>query len=680
MYGTEILPSAGMLAHLEDQVMQRLSRLPPSIFEVTLDVLGDMALTLATLPMARWAMKRDGFARCVGEHFSWPEATAAADIAIEKGLLVERPYERGVYRPKDAGWFMWLAARRVAKTDDQDGLLDHRLRGPLMDVFAMAAAMAANMGDDEASMGLVHSFLEKEGPLEDLLGLGTELAMLAVAWGARTDEETHLRLVRQAFDWTSVSSNGDHVDAATALLAAEAWSGPLVHEVRIAAKERLEGSLEEMNADEELLHHPKAAEAVDADLAILASGSGGDGEALEPWFDQLGRVHAFRVGKAIARVLPPSEAKNALISWAANQAMKRQDVEALSVMGALAEPIANSVGIVHHVFKLLLEHPDDDELVAVSYGALRAIAHWETCPELTVHLVSRLALSPIAAQVRIAAAAVLSRHPQHLGKNRQILLEGFEAALDSEEPVHRAAGAGGLLFLGSDEARAAAMAIGLVVDGVPAELFGEAFASGLRQSPAQVQGLEPMWEHFADNAAIHEASTLLIGALAESCQLESGLGPFFKDDPIDPDTRERVLGYLLARTHDLSQPSTALSAALHAGWIARRDPGLGIALRAMRAQLTDAEQHEALTLAVGALGLREDIPALVHEAAHGGPEESATAARAALVAIETRPDTDHLDELVPLLDRRARQEGPQQEPVRALLRHLAVVPLADAPL
>jgi len=39
-----------------------------------------------------------------------------------------------------------------------------------------------------------------------------------------------------------------------------------------------------------------------------------------------------------------------------------------------------------------------------------------------------------------------------------------------------------------------------------------------------------------------------------------------------------------------------------------------------------------------------------------------------------------LDELVPLLDRRARQEGPQQEPVRALLRHLAVVPLADAPL
>lgn len=679
MFGTEILPSARMLAHLEDQVMQRVSRLPPSIFEVTLDVLGDMALTLATLPMARWAHTRDGFARCVGSHFSWPEATAAADIAIDTGLLIEVPggtTADKTFRPGDAGWFMWLAARRVAKTDDQDGLLDHRLRGPLMDVFAMAAAMA----DDEASIGLVHTFLTKEGPLEDLLGLGMELAMLAVAWGARTDEETHLKLVRAAFDWTSVSSNGDHVEAATAFLAAEAWSGPLVHEVRVAAKERLEGSLEEMNADEELLHHPKAAEAVDAELALLVSGSGGEGAQLEPWFETLGQVHSFRVGKAIARVLPPSEAKNALISWAANQAMKRQDVDALSVMGALTEPVANSVGIIHNIFKLLLEHPDDDELVAVAHGALRALAHWENCPELTTHLVSRLALSPIAAQVRIAAAGVLSRHPQYLGKNLQILLEGFEAALDSEKAVHRAAGAGGLLFLGSDEPRAAAMAVGLVVDGIPAELFAEAFASGVRQSPAQIEGLEPMWEHFADRADIHEASTLLLGALAQSCQVESGLGPYFKDSPLHPDTRQRVLAYLLSRTHDLSDPSTALSAALHAAWIARRDAGLGIALRAMRAQLTDAEQHEALTLALGALGLREDIVPLVHEAAHGSPDEAAAAARAALVAIETRPDTDHLDELVPLLERRARQEGPQQEPVRALLRHMALVPLADAPL
>ncbi len=678
MFGHEIVPSARQLSHLEDEVMKRLGRLPPTIFEVTLDVLGDMGLTLATIPMARWAQTRDGFARCVGEHFSWPEATAAADIAIDKGLLVPTSgAPEGTFHPAEAGLFLWLAARRIAKTDDQDGLLDHRLRGPLMDVFAMAAAMVE---DDATSVGLVHTFLTKEGPLEDLLHLGTELAMLAVAWGARTDEETHLQLVRTAFDWTSVSSNGDHVESATALLAAEAWSGPLVEEVRLTARERLETALEEMNADEELLHHPKAAEAVDADLVVLVSGSGGDADLLVPWFDQLGTVHSFRVGKAIARALPPSEAKNAFIVWAANQAMKRQDVDALSTMGALSEPIANSVGTVHTIFKLLLEHPDDDELVATAHGALRAIAHWKSCPELTIHLVSRLALSPIAAQVRIAAAGVLARHPKHVGESYNLLTEAFEAALDAEEAVHRAAGAGGLLFLGSDEPRAAAMAIGLVVDGVPSALFGEAFASGLRTSPAQAEGLEGLWQHFADRADIHSASIELLGALAETCQVESGVGPYFTGAPLDAATRRRVLAYLLDRIHDFSDPSTALSAAVHAAWIARGDEALGLVLRSLKLQVDDPEQRELVTMAIGALGHRVDVIPLVEEAAHGTPDESAAAARAAMVCIETRPDTDGLDELVPLLERRARQEGPQQEPVRALLRHMAVVSLADAPL
>ena len=677
MFEFEVLPSARLLAHLEDQVLQLIGKLPATIFEPTLDALGDLGLALATLPMARWSGNLEALARLIGGHWSWPEATAAVEIAIQRKLLIPVAPGSKDFRPAEVGHFLWLAARRVARTDDQDGLLDHRLRGLLTDVFAMAAALA----EDDASIGLVQSFLTAPGPLEDLLFLGHELAMRALAWGARTDPETHLALVRQAFEWTTAGAPDDHEEVAIALLAAEAWSGPLTDEVRITAKERLETAISEMAADDELLHHPRVADAIDVDLAILVAGSGGDADLLEPWFEGLGQVHAFRVGKAIARVLPPSEAKNTLLTWAANRAMKERDVEALSVLGALVEPLANSVGIVHGIFKLLLEHPDDDDLTATAWGACRAIAHWKTCPELTIHLVSRLVLSPIPAQVRIAAAGVLARHPQHLGQSRQVLLEGLEECLDSEDPAIRAAGAGGLLFLGSEEPRAAAMVVGLVTDGVPPELFAEAFASGLRATPTQAEGLEQMWQHFADRPDIHSALTQMIGALAQTCMLEHGLGPFFMDEPLEPDTRHRLLAYLLERTHDFDHPETALSAAVHAAWISRvagGDPSLGIALRSIRNQVTDPEQRELATLALGALGLGEDIHGLVDEAAHGGPDVSAAAARAAMVAIDTRSDTDDLDELVPLLDRRARQPGPQQDPVRALLRHLATVPLAAA--
>jgi len=662
-----LLPSEDHRNLLASRVLTGLSRVKPELQLPTMDALGDLGLALATYPVAAWHGTLEDFARLCADGRPWPEATAAVELAAEGRLLEQRP--DGRFRP-DMGTILWLAARRTAATEDAAELMDHRLRGVLFDIFALAAAHT----DEEESIGLLEVYTTRPGPFEERLHLGAALAAQAIAWGASAAPHRHGELLRQAFEWTGVEGLEHLRGPGTALLVREARRGPHREEVVAGSRGRLDATLEQL-ADPELAGHPLLLATLDADLAIAAAAARGETGRLEDLFDALSGAYAARLGVAIARVVPPGPRKNALLQDATARALALGDPEALSVLDALVEPFAGAIGPIHDVFNAVLG--GDEELAEAARGGCRAVAHWRTAPELTTHLISRLVVSAVDPEVRIAAAQALSRHPKAFGPARQSVMDTLEASFGDDDALTRTAAVGAALHLGTSHPHAPALVLGLLADGVPASVLGPALADGLRQSPEILSGLLEAWERWGDEEPIQIASLHALDEVGESALAEQHGGAYFTMPPFTDEVRGALLKYVLQFAGDLERPQLAGHAAIIAGRLGRGDRGLARALRSVREQATEDQARALYNLALGACGVStEDIVDLLgRDAASGAPNLSAAAAVALSALFDTRAQAQPLAPLMEQLGARQALEGPQQQPLLDLLHRIATLPL-----
>ncbi|PIE18961.1 MAG: hypothetical protein CSA66_03470, partial [Proteobacteria bacterium] len=642
------LPSAAYKNLIAQQVLAGLSHISPDIMGPTMDVLGDVFLSLACRPVSEWYGSRDQLARLAGDAWAWPEATAAVELAQQGGLLV--PW-RGALRPRDLAVAIWLAARRTTMSEDARGLMDHRLRGSLFDVFALAPAFT----DEEEAVGLVELYATHEGPWEDLLQLGKGLAATAIAWGAPAGAERRAELVRAAFDWTGIDGPAHLHNLGVALLCAEVREGPYAADVRDGVAERIHAALEQL-ADPDLTGHPGLNATLQADLAVAAALSGGDLAALGDLPASLGAAHASKLGRGVAMAFVPGKQKNALLIAAAHAAIEQGDPEALATLDALVEPFAGAIGPIHNAFKAVLEAgATDDDAVALARGACRAVAHWNSTPELTSHLLARLVVAPVDADLRLDAAAALSKHPARFAASRDKVLDTLEAGFGDDDVLRRTACVGAAMHLGTEHTHAPAIAIGLVADGVPAEVLGPAIAEGLRQSPVIANGVVTAWERWGSEAPIQQATVDLLEQVGELARAEHTAGAFFLRPPQHEQVRAAFLKILLAVAGDVTHPELAGTAALAAGWIARGDVGLAKTFAGLRNQVSD-EQHKALLdMAMGATGVAHEVVVgmLGRDVAEAEPALSAAAALALVALLDERGDAEGLEPYIDVIRARA---------------------------
>ncbi len=144
--------------------------------------LGDLALGLAHRPIGQWIGAPEELAALFA---GWAqlEATTMVEIAADTGLL--KAAADGRLYPATPNQFTWLGARTTWLTQDAVGYMDHRMRGSLWDIYAMAPAFEP---EPVKAAGLVRLLAERSGPWEDLLGLAPLLAAEAIAWGADAEE------------------------------------------------------------------------------------------------------------------------------------------------------------------------------------------------------------------------------------------------------------------------------------------------------------------------------------------------------------------------------------------------------------------------------------------------------------------------------------------------------------
>ncbi len=666
-----ILPSARYRDWLAEAAATRVLKVKESIQATLMDGLGDLALALARRPLARWVGSTQDLARLVADKWTWPEATAFTELAVQVGLLVPAPAGGELVRPLDVDVFQWLAARRVADTGDADGLMDHRMNGSLFDVFAMAAAIT----HDEQGAGLVRLYLERPGPYEEQLELGAALAATAMAWGAPADADVRADLLQRSIAWTQPTAKRWLRRAGTALMAAEAWDGPFADDTLEGAMERYRATRDALN-DEELAGHPLLLATLETDLTVIIAAAEGDPELLEPLFDQLGAAYADRVGRAIGQLLPPGERKNDLLLFAARQAAAQDDPAALSALEGLVEPMASAIGPIHTAFQQVLEAKAEPQVVAAARSACAAIAHWRSCPELTAHLLARLVVAPVDPALRLGAAAALAVHPRVAAASRETVMNALERQFDSQDAGVRVAAVGAALHLGTEDPNAAALALGLIADGAPAEAIGPGLAYGLRRSPGLMAGLEHVWQQVGDEEPIKVATLQALLEVAESAHQSHELGPFYLAPPLTPEVSAGLMKALLPFIGDVSRPAMAAYAAGAAGWLARGDRGLALTLRAVRERMSDPTHRDAFTVALGAIGTVDlVVEPLATECGEGAPDRCAAAAQGLTVLFDTADQTAALDPWLPTITTRATFDGPQQEALLTMLYVLATAPL-----
>jgi hypothetical protein len=575
-------------------------------------------------------------------------------------------------RPLDGDVFAWLAARRVAATGDPDELMDQRLHGALLQVFAMAAAQV----EPDQGAGLVRLFLERPGPWEDQLELAATLAATAVAWGAGVEDEVLAPLLERAIQWTMPAASGRQRLAGTALLAADAWDGPYAQQSMEGAIERYRETLAIL-ADEEYAGHPGLLATLETDLAIIVSGAEGEAEMLEPLFEQLGPLYSERLGRAITRVLVPGEAKNELLLLATEHALMQGDPGALSALDGLVEPMAGAIGPIHTTFRQVLEGEQADVLIGAARAACDAIARWRSCPELTVHLLARLVVASLDPVLRLHAAAALAAHPRAAAGSRDTVLSALKAQLGADEPLARAIAAACALFLGTEDAEAAAMAIALVADGVPPEAVGTALGEGLRRSPEVVAGLQHIWSEYGEEEPIQVATVQVLLEVAEGVQQQHEAGVFYDSPALSEYVRGELLKVLLPWIGDTAEEAKAAYAAGAGAWFGRGDAGLALTLQAVRGRLGPGQARDAFTVALGGVGVASAsiVDSLAGECAEGAPEAAAAAARALMVLFDGADQLEPMTPHLPTIEARATMPGPQQEPITDLLHLMATLPL-----
>jgi len=676
MLDAPMLPSPNLRAHYAMGVSERIAKVKGSLHTSLLDGLGDLACSLARLPMRHWCGEKNDLARLMTHRWTWPEATALVEIAEKVGLLV--PWlDTGMLKPREYGQFLWLGARRIALTEDQDELMDHRMNGALFDMFALAPGFVSS----DMAQGLVRVMAERPAPWDEILDLSASLAAAAVAWGAAVDDELRQHLVERAHAWTQPMGMEWNREIGTAFLVNEASAGPWRDEITNTAIENFNELIQSALGDPELAEVPVVIATLETQLAVMLAGYGATAQTIDQIMGRLPTTHAHLVGNAVARVTAPGVARNELLVEATRAALTAGDTAALTTLTALVEPLAGAIGPIHDVFQQLLENlPGDPPTQRRVFGACQAIASWESCPELTLHLLSRIVVSTAEPELRIAAAAALSRHTKFLGHTRQVLLDTLEGELTAPDRLTVVGATGAAMHLGSQHPKLMAMAVALVADGAPFDLLGPAFDDALRQVPAHGAAFEEMIADYAGNQDIIGAALGLCVQVADALHREHDLGPFFIPPPLTYEVRGALTRFLMPLAANLEVPHFAADAATTCAWLMRGDRGYSLTCLNLRAYAQEPKQRAMYDLALGACGVAdpEVIERLGKDAAQGPPDLSAAAAVALRVMLETYDQGDLLEAWLPTIRARCDLAGAQQGPLIALLQQLATMPLGTS--
>lgn len=674
-----MLPSPALFAYYQGDLEARLAGVKAALRDPLLDGLGDLALALARRPIRRWSGSRDALARALGERWAWPEATAVVEVAAQVGLLVKLPDDS--LRPRDVGTFTWLGARRIARTEDQDGLMDHRMNGGLFDMFALAPSLLA---DPEQAAGVVRLMAERDGPFEELLELGSALAAQAVAWGAPATPELRAFLTERALSWTQPMGADWNRDVGTALL---------VHECRVNEdKEHLQNLASEMLAelvtsaldDAELAHSPAILATLDTQIAMLVGSAGGPSatrERVELVAGRLPRSHAHRPGRALARVLAPGHERNRLLAHAARLAIEAGDPRGALVLEALAEPYEGD-GV--EILARLLERGEgnlrDRDVMRAAYEACQVVRGLERCPAPLGERLLELVGGDVAPELRIAAASALARH----GTSAEApVVRAIEEAFGRDEtlaPEPTAGAVGALLHLGSEDLRLGPVALALGAGELPgplAQLLRGAVDEGVRRVPAHAQELGQLYHAFAARPELAQSLLAVCAVITDVSQADYELGPFASGRPLPDAAREALLGALVPMAADHEQPERAAEAATACAGLLRGDPVFAAALVHRRAQAEGHKIKSLYDLALGATRVFEPavVDRLARDAAQADFDVAAAAAVALRLLLETYDQADRLEPWVRDLRARVDQMGPHQVPTLQLLAQVATLPL-----
>lgn len=661
------LPSSWRLARLVDRVHVAAEGLGTREAATLLDALGDLSLALARRPVQAWAAPPERMALHM-EQAGWRSGVALLEVAIARGLWVALP--NGTVRPADPEIARTLAAMRMASTEDAAGDLDQRLRGDLLDVVPMALALVEDPGSQAE---LMHLLSEREGPFEDALELGVMQLALALGWGATCAEDLRRGILNRCLEWTSPGGGALHRVAGMAALAQEARGGPFADEVISALTDRIEELLPESDDS------PAGYASLEATLCSFAAGFEDNASTLKLFVISSG-FEASLLARVLPLVWPPGDLLDGTLISLAEQA-RNGDATAPFALARLGEATAHAEGLVQAALKAAREQPEDEHAASAAVAAAHATAQWPSVSELTAHLLARLTVAPVAFDVRVACARALAAHSAVTASSRATLMQALEAALSRPDPMERGAAVAALLLLGTDDPGVASLAVGLVADGAPADLFGELLSEALGRHPALVLGLREVW--LLDEPELQLATLSLLEPLAQRLHGAAERGPFDDGHALSHRVRMELLEMVLPLVGRLDDPEIAEPAAILSGWLGRGDEDVADTLRLVRDAVDNPAHHGMrgiLDLALGAAGVVSEalVRRVAEDVAHGDPALAASAA-AALAVMGTHIDAlDPADDLVPIFRARLEYEGPQQAPIRDLLIAMALLPVLSA--
>lgn len=690
-----MLPSPILREHYREAIAARIEHLKPELRDILLDGLGDLALAFARRPLRFWHGDRETLARALGDRWVWPEATAVIELGTQVGLLVPCADE-GQLRPCDVGHFTWLGARRIARTQDQDGLMDHRLNGGLFDMFALAAAL---LDDAEGAAGIVQLMSDSPGPFEDLLELGPALAAAAVAWGAAATPELRLFLTERALAWTQPMGADWNREIGTAILVLECQRSEEREHLMHIASEVLTELIQTALSDEELSQQPAVLATLDTMLAMLVAGAAprpsvDDAGALvfrAPAVEHIRRIvgllpqgHAHRVGRAVARILPPGRERNELLVYAARLARDSGDPSATAPLEALAPPYDLAATLIDEVVQAARTEPDDPYAEHIALRACHAVRTWDTCPAPILLALAGLLGDQVRPALRMAAGAALGRHDFEQTPEASDLLRALEESFQREETSReQMAGSGGaLLHLGSRHERLAPVALALITDVLADTLkkaVAEALDVGLRKVPEHVDELVQFHRVHEDRPEVIAALLFACGVITDTAQIEHDLGPFSTTRPLPEHVRDLLLTVLIPLASSLDDPYVAAEAATACAGLLRGDETLAGSLMELRASADDVRVKSLYDLALGVS--RVFIPGVIdrlgRDAAQADPDVAAAACVALRVSIETFAQAQHLEPWLPAIRGRLEESGPHEVPALQLVAQLATLPLGE---
>ncbi|MCC6623660.1 MAG: hypothetical protein IT385_20550 [Deltaproteobacteria bacterium] len=694
-----MLPSPILRDHYARQVADKVAGIKPSLRELLLDGLGDLALALARRPIRRWHGGRDALARALGERWVWPEATALIELGAQTGLLVPiaRPDAEGQLRPVDVGVFNWLGARRIARTRDQDELMDRRFNGGLFDMFAMAPSFV----EPEASMGLVSIMIESEGPFEELLELGSALAAAAVAWGCEASPEQRVYLTSRAMPWTQPMGADWNRETGTALLVLECQRHEEREHLVNLASETISEIVGSAFGDADLAQNPAIIATFETCVAMLLAGLGPSigaapghvptprapsRERVERVVASLPRQHAHRVGRALARIMPPGPERNALLVAAARRALELGDPQGLEPLEAIVSPRDEAGALVAEVLARLAEAPRDARLIETTLAACEAVRAWEACPAETLARFADLAADDaVPPDVRIECAGALGRHGVRAttpGPFADALVAIFERDLEAGSPELIAGSVGTLLHLGSPDPRLGRLAFGLCTAELPPrlrQLVAHALNEGIALVPDQIDALVGAFVELSERPDAATAMLYLSGLITDTQQTDFDLGPFSPLSPLPSDKRELLLRALAPLAGQGDDPQLAAEAATACAALMRGDQEFAHALVKLRGFASDPKIKSLYDLAIGACRVfdPEVVERLARDAAKADHDVAAAACVALRLLVETFEQAGHLDPWIEPIRLRIEEPGPHQVPMQQLLVQLATLPLGD---